>query len=85
MKKINIFLISLLFLFFALQTIKAANDKLHYLLTPADAPSSLAILPKPPAYDSVAFLQDQAAYHAGYALKGMPRWEQAKKDAQWSV
>lgn len=47
-------------------------------------PNSLAILPPPPAFDSVAFLADQAAFDAGRMLKGTPRWERAKKDAEWS-
>ncbi|WP_269914258.1 acid phosphatase [Acinetobacter sp. HY1485] len=53
-------------------------------LTQAQTPNSLAILPPPPAFNSVAFLADQAAFDAGRMLKDTPRWERAKKDAEWS-
>ena len=59
----------------------SSEQPLHYLLSPSTAPNSLAILPKPPGYASVAFLYDQAQYHRGYALKGSKRWQQAYDDS----
>ena len=77
MKYIVLFLFTLL----ALMPVAHAEETLHYLLTPETAPSGLSILPKPPAYNSVAFLNDEAQYHAGYALKGSKRWLLARADA----
>ncbi|MEZ2583086.1 phosphatase PAP2 family protein [Kluyvera intermedia] len=42
---------------------------------------SLTLLPAPPAYGSVAFLRDKAAYEEGHSQINTPRWEQAIKDA----
>ena len=63
------------------QCLNASQRQLHYLLSETTAPNSLAILPKPPTYDSVAFLNDQAQYHDGYSLKNSKRWAEAEKDA----
>ena len=56
----------------------------EYLLSFSNSPHSLEFLPKPPSYQSVSFLRDQADYHKGYALKNTERWDIAKKDANLS-
>jgi len=56
-----------------------APDK-HYLSL-ENTPDSLALLAPPPAFDSVAFLADQAAYQQGRSLRATPRGKQAYQDA----
>lgn len=53
-------------------------------LTVDQAPNSLQILPPPPAFDSVAFLNDKTAYEQTRILQGTPRWQQAIQDADLS-
>src|SRR5687768_2887983 len=48
------------------------------------APSSLAILPPPPAAGSLDQARDDAAAKAAQSLRGSPRWRQATADAQLS-
>ncbi|MFK8258693.1 phosphatase PAP2 family protein [Erwinia sp. AnSW2-5] len=50
--------------------------------TAADVVNSQFYLPPPPKDDSPAFTLDKAAYLAGYAMKGSPRWQQATQDAR---
>ena len=52
-------------------------------LTAKTAPSSLAILPPPPAENSVAFLADKAAYESGHVLRNAVRTRQAALDANY--
>ncbi|WP_370555294.1 phosphatase PAP2 family protein [Edwardsiella tarda] len=52
-------------------------------LTPQTAPDAVKILPPPPSYDSVAFLQDQAVYQAKDAVYGAQRIEQAANDGNY--
>ncbi len=47
------------------------------------APDSLAILPPPPAEDSVAFQADKAQYETGHVLRDPERVEQARQDADY--
>lgn len=53
-------------------------------LTLSQAPDSLALLPPPPAPNSLAFKMDQKAYKDGQKLKNTARWQQAISDANWS-
>lgn len=55
----------------------------HYL-TPQAVANSQALLPPPPAFDSVSFLRDKAMYDWGYAQRKTPRGAQAAKDADIS-
>lgn len=59
-----------------------AADKIdkHYL-TLENTPNSLELLMPPPAFDSVAFLSDKAAYEQGKYLRNTPRGKQAYNDA----
>jgi acid phosphatase (class A) len=61
-----------------------AQDEVPHYLAAEEAPSSLDILPPPPAYDSVAFLLDRAMYDWGKAQRDTPRGEQAYEDADVS-
>lgn len=47
----------------------------------AELPSSLALLPPPPAPGSAAQARDEEASRAALALHGSPRWELATQDA----
>ncbi|MEB3767509.1 phosphatase PAP2 family protein [Acinetobacter sp. MD2] len=53
-------------------------------LQPNQFADSLQILPPPPAYDSVDFLRDKAAYDQARSLVGTARWQQAAIDADLS-
>ena len=50
-------------------------------LTPADTPDGVALMPPPPAPGSAAEARDLAAQKAAIALRGTPRWDMARKDA----
>lgn len=52
-----------------------------YFSTNAEGLDSIAILPPPPAYDSLEFLLDQARYQEGVQLRKGPRGEMAVLDA----
>lgn len=52
-----------------------------YYSTNAEGLDSIAILPPPPAYDSLEFLLDQAKYQEGLQLRKGERGEQAVLDA----
>nr|WP_195761705.1 phosphatase PAP2 family protein [Pantoea sp. 201603H] len=52
-------------------------------LTAETAPDSLAILPPPPAENSVTFQSDKAQYEAGHVLRNVARTELASKDADY--
>ncbi|QGH63559.1 acid phosphatase [Serratia proteamaculans] len=43
--------------------------------------NSLALLPAPPAFDSISFLRDKAVFDQEYAKKNSARWQQAINDA----
>ncbi len=60
-----------------------AADK-HYL-TLQDTADSVQLLPPPPAFDSVAFQADKAAYEQGKYLRNTPRGTQAYSDADSSA
>lgn len=57
------------------------NQPQNYYLNETEVADSLSLLPPPPAFDSVAFLNDEAQYKKGYQLRKTPRGEQASKDA----
>ncbi len=59
--------------------VRTAPEK--YYLNDSDVADSYNLLPPPPAYDSVAFLNDQAQYNKGYMLRKTERGAQAAKDA----
>lgn len=50
-------------------------------LTPADMPDGTAILPAPPAPGSAAEARDIEAQKEAVALRGTPRWDLARRDA----
>ncbi len=50
-------------------------------LTPETTPSSLALLPPPPATDSAAFALDEEISRRSLALRDTPRWQLAISDA----
>jgi len=52
-------------------------------LTADTSPDSLAILPPPPAENSIAFLRDKADYETGRVLKDRERTELAARDANY--
>ncbi len=51
-------------------------------LAPAAMPDPLAYLPPPPAAGSAAMLRDEEGQAAALALRGTPRWDQARADAE---
>ncbi|WP_067709090.1 phosphatase PAP2 family protein [Erwinia sp. ErVv1] len=55
-----------------------------YFLKEAQSPDSLALLPPPPAMDSIDFLNDKAQYDVGKMLRNTPRGKQAWQDAHVS-
>lgn len=65
--------------------VKAAGAEIVPFHTQAEAVNSQFYLPPPPAEGSAAFAEDKAAYQAGYAMKGTPRWQQATQDANLHV
>lgn len=56
----------------------------QFLLTSATAPSSMEILPPPPANDSLVFGVDKAVAEQKFLHHTKKRWLQAKKDAALS-
>lgn len=80
-KKLILFCTAVFAIIMFNQSASAEEKKFTYLLVSSSAPNSLLILPKPPSYNSVSFLNDQAQYHAGYNLKGTKRWGLAQQDA----
>lgn len=59
----------------------AQAQTVPHFLTAAEAPDSLAILPPPPAFNSVDFLRDKAMYDWGVAQRKTPRGKLAWEDA----
>lgn len=59
---------------------RAGTGYLKGYLDRKELPSSLALLPKPPAEGSAEQLADQTAYRDTRALRGSPRWQQAAAD-----
>ncbi len=51
-------------------------------LSPDAIPDSAALVPAPPAAGSAALAQDHAVMRAALALRGTPRFEQARHDAE---
>ncbi|MCF9046771.1 acid phosphatase [Acinetobacter nectaris] len=62
----------------------AAETPSNSFLQPDQAPDSLAIIPPPPAYNSIDFLRDKAAYDQARSMIGTERWKQAAEDADLS-
>ena len=62
----------------------ASSEKGDSFLTLEQTPNSLAYIPEPPTFDSVAFMRDKAAFDAGRMLKGTPRWDEATRDSNLS-
>ena len=56
-------------------------ESIPHFLTAQEAPDSQAILPPPPAFDSVDFLRDKALYDWGVAQRRTPRGKLAWQDA----
>lgn len=52
-----------------------------YFLKESQSIDSLALLPPPPAMDSIEFLNDKTQYDVGKMLRNTPRGKQAWKDA----
>lgn len=52
-----------------------------YFLKESQSIDSMALLPPPPAVDSIEFLNDKTQYDAGKMLRNTPRGKQAWKDA----
>ncbi|KAA8733838.1 phosphatase PAP2 family protein [Acinetobacter qingfengensis] len=77
------YVISLIFAIFPISTVVFAENSPSFL-TADQTPDSLVILPPPPAFNSVAFLNDTAAYHEARSLIGTERWKQAVHDADLS-
>lgn len=59
----------------------SAAVKVPGYLLPAERPDSVALVPPPPAPDSLEFKADQDNYQALSALAGKPRWRLAAADA----
>ena len=62
--------------------ILAGSGYLNGYLTTAQLPDSLALLPPPPAPGSTAQTADDDSFHRLGALRGTPRGELARQDAQ---
>jgi len=62
-------------------TSAAVAAKVPGYLLPAERPDSVALVPPPPAPDSLEFKADQDNYQALSALQGKPRWRLAAADA----
>ncbi len=56
-------------------------EKLPGYLLPEAAPDSMELLPPPPVPGSPALATDEEVSRKGLTLRGTPRWELAKKDA----
>lgn len=84
MKYISKISVAILFLGFISLGYAAANISESSFLTLSEAPNSLALLPPPPLFNSLAFKIDQKAYKDGLKLKNTARWQQAIADANWS-
>lgn len=80
--KLNAFL--LIFITSGLTFIPAAHAlKAEGFLTKQTAPDSLAILPPPPAENTVTFQADKALYESGHVLRNPARIELANRDAHY--
>ncbi|MBO6258557.1 MAG: phosphatase PAP2 family protein [Succinivibrio sp.] len=58
------------------------TDPDRYYLSASDVADSFALLPPPPALDSITFLNDQAQYNKGVMLRNTERGKQASRDAR---
>src|SRR5574344_1528658 len=69
----------------ALAAVPAGKDVTNatdtYYSTTADALDSRVLLPPPPAYHSILFLQDKAMYEQGLTLRATERGKMAELDA----
>lgn len=61
-----------------------AFEQSNSFLQLSQVPNSLAIVPAPPAYNSVDFLRDKAAYDQAKSFVGTERWKVAVEDADLS-
>jgi acid phosphatase (class A) len=86
MKKILIAsaIVSSLFVHSAIAAKDVTTHPNQYYLTEIQAPDSLALLPPPPAFNSVDFLKDKALYDWGKAMRATERGKQAYNDADSS-
>ena len=66
--------------FAAHNDVRTAPEK--YYLNASDVADSLALLPPPPAMDSITFLNDQAQYNKGFMLRKTERGALAARDAE---
>ncbi|WP_149570831.1 acid phosphatase [Serratia bockelmannii] len=64
-------------------TFDALAAENHGFLTPDTAPDSFKILPPPPLENSIAFLNDKAAFEMGKTLRDMNRQSLAASDANY--
>jgi acid phosphatase (class A) len=62
--------------------VRTGSGYLNGYLTPTQLPDSLALLPPPPAPGSTAQTADNDSFHRLGALRGTPRGELARQDAQ---
>ena len=62
--------------------VRTGSGYLNGYLTPTQLPDSLALLPPPPAPGSTAQTADDDSFHRLGALRGTPRGELARQDAQ---
>lgn len=74
---------NVLFTLGLLSTAHAADSNNSFLQL-NQVPDSLKIVPAPPAFNSVDFLRDKAAYDQARSLVGTARWQQAAVDADLS-
>jgi len=69
---------------FSFAAVDVTTQPDFYFLQESQSADSLALLPPPPAVDSIAFLNDKAQYEAGKMLRSTPRGKQAWQDAHVS-
>lgn len=81
MKQKNIYLTAVICSILCMPVAYSKENK--GFLTADTSPDSLAILPPPPAENSIAFLRDKADYETGRVLKNRERTELAARDANY--
>jgi acid phosphatase (class A) len=68
----------------SVQLPESRNGRLPGYLPKASLPNSVALLPPPPGAGSAAFAADKAVNRQMLALRGTPRWNLARTDADLS-